>query len=67
MYDLYFTIRLLQELRCADEAADSVERLVHLQACRHYERLLTMLELSGLLAEPADDGGECGAGGPQAC
>ena len=67
MYDLYFTIRLLQELRCADEAEGSVERLVHLQACRHYERLLTMLELSGLLAERASDGEECGASGPQSC
>ena len=56
MYDLYFTIRLLQELRCADRARDSLERLVHLRACRHYERLLTMLEVSGLRDEPTADG-----------
>ena len=57
MFDLYFTIRLLQELRCADEATDCVERLAHLEACRHYEQLLTMLEVSQSLAEPPADAG----------
>lgn len=46
MYDLYFTVRLLEELRCAERARDTLERLVHLQACRHYQGLLTALELS---------------------
>ena len=46
MYDLYFTVRLLEELRCAERARDTLERLVHLQACRHYQGLLTALEMS---------------------
>ena len=46
MYDLYFTVRLLEELRRAERARGSLERLVHLQACRHYQGLLTVLEMS---------------------
>jgi hypothetical protein len=46
MYDLYFTVRLLEELRCAERARGTLERLVHLQACRHYQGLLTVLEMS---------------------
>ena len=44
MFDLYFTLRLLQELKRADEARDSVERLVHLQACRYFRSLLSVSE-----------------------
>ena len=46
MYDLYFTVRLLEELRRAERARGTLERLVHLQACRHYQSLLTVLEMS---------------------
>ena len=46
MFDLYFTVRLLEELRRAERAGDSLERLVHLQACRHYQSLLTASEMS---------------------
>lgn len=46
MYDLYFTLRLLEEMKRADEAPDSLERLVHLQACRHYRSLLSVSERS---------------------
>ena len=46
MYDLYFTLRLLEELKRADEARDSVERMVHLQACRYYRKLLSVSERS---------------------
>ena len=46
MYDLYFTLRLLEELKRADEARDSVERMVHLQACRYYRNLLSVSERS---------------------
>jgi hypothetical protein len=46
MYDLYFTVRLLEELRRAERARGTLERLVHLQACRHYQGLLTVLEMS---------------------
>ena len=41
MYELYFVGRLLEELALADAAEDSLERAIHLQACRYYRDLLT--------------------------
>ena len=59
MYDLYFTVRLLEELRCAERARGTLERLVHLQACRHYQGLLTVLEMSRRPAgRPAETDGD---------
>jgi hypothetical protein len=40
VYELYFVGRLLEELALADEAQDSLERAIHLQACHYYRDLL---------------------------
>jgi hypothetical protein len=40
VYELYFVARLLEELGLADEAEDSLERAIHLQACRYYRDML---------------------------
>ena len=41
MYEIYFVGRLLEELALADQSQDSLERAIHLQACRYYRDLLT--------------------------
>jgi hypothetical protein len=40
VYEVYFVGRLLEELVLADEALDSLERDIHMQACRYYRDLL---------------------------
>ena len=44
MYEAYFTRRLLESLALADEAPNSDERSIHLQASRYYRDLLKVPE-----------------------
>ncbi|MEO5773946.1 MAG: hypothetical protein ABIQ32_07500 [Sphingomicrobium sp.] len=40
MHEDYFLHRLHQEMKRAEECNDPAERLAHLEACRHYCKLL---------------------------
>lgn len=40
MHEEYFMQRLRQELKRAEQCSDAAQRLIHLEACRHYCNLL---------------------------